>query len=282
MNPGSGICGNREEHVLARAELAAENDAEHHTDRDHDDSEQQVALERARPRRFGAARGDDDARDGEYEREQERIRRAARGGREPDRPDPPRDRVQRARESPRRRSTARRGELMPRAVRRAADGHRRARTRAPRPTRASTNAGTATPSSTVDAAPAAFRSTISGAVVDVVAAARRGHRSPSVGAVGLAGVVVVDDGRAGGCRAHGRHRGLGRRREGSSARREAGGRGDVEVVVVVPATIAAEGRTPGLAWLPNANAMIVPDARLVARARRRRCRSTSESAGRAK
>ncbi len=85
----------REEHVArqAVAEQHLQDDA-HDDDRDPEADE---AAERPRPRSLRAAGGDDEPRHRDEERQQERVRRAQRGGRECERPDPPRERVERAR-----------------------------------------------------------------------------------------------------------------------------------------------------------------------------------------
>ena len=93
---------NGQEHVFAGAGVATEQDAEPDPDGDHDDAEQEIQLVGARPRRFRPARGDDGAGHREHQREEQRIGRAAGRGPQPDRPDPPRDRMHGAREAQRR------------------------------------------------------------------------------------------------------------------------------------------------------------------------------------
>ena len=87
----------RDQHVVAV--VAAEQDPVDHPQDDDEQTGDQVAAEAARPRCIRPTPADDERRHRDDQAEQERVRRPARGGRQPDRPDPPGDRMEGARQS---------------------------------------------------------------------------------------------------------------------------------------------------------------------------------------
>ena len=96
----SGMCRRRqrEQDVVVRGHAGGEDRAEDDPNGDHDQRHDQVVLEPARPGGIAAPVGDDEGEHGQDEDQQHRVGGAADGGHQPDRPDPPGDRVQRARD----------------------------------------------------------------------------------------------------------------------------------------------------------------------------------------
>ncbi len=89
---GSGTAGQPEQHVVAV--LAVEHRPEHDADCDHDERHDHIAPEPSAPRRIAATGRDDERDDGDDRTEQQRVRRATRGRRHAERPDPPCARMQ--------------------------------------------------------------------------------------------------------------------------------------------------------------------------------------------